>query len=73
MNFFFNLFNLQKDQISVKPTVVSQCSATSRLAQILDGLLRPVIQRHAEPTTFINGADFIRKLNRYADEQHRLH
>ena len=58
--------------MSVKPIIVSQCSATSRLARFLDGLLRPVIQRQAECTTFVNGADFIRKLIRYTDEQHPL-
>jgi len=52
--------------------IVSQCSATSRLNHFLDKLLRPVIERQAQWTTFKNGADFIRKLNQYTEEKHRL-
>ncbi len=50
--------------------IVSQGSTTSRLAQFLDKLLRPVFQRQAASTTFANGADFIRKLNQYTEEKH---
>jgi len=52
--------------------IVSPCSATSRLAYFLDKLLRPVLERQAQWTTFMNGADFIRKLNQYTEEKHRL-
>ncbi len=52
----------------------SQRSITSQLAQFLDKLLRPVIQRNAKPTTFVNGADFLRKFNQYiTDGKHHLH
>lgn len=50
-----------------------QRSATSRLGQYLDQLLRPTVHRHMEYTTFLNGADFIRKLNEYTtDKKHRI-
>lgn len=39
----------------------------------MDDLLRPVIERQTESIAFSNGADFIRKLNQYTDEEHRLH
>ena len=52
--------------------IVSQNSATYRLGNFLDGLLRPVLQRHAEPTAFVDGADFMRQFNHYAFEEHRL-
>ncbi|CAF4455542.1 unnamed protein product [Rotaria socialis] len=61
----------QKNNLSVKPIVVTQRSATSRLGQFLDQLLRPTAHRHMEYTTFLNGADFIRKLNEYTtDKEH---
>ncbi|CAF2260260.1 unnamed protein product [Rotaria magnacalcarata] len=63
----------QKNHLSVKPIVVMQRSATSRLGQFLDQLLRPTVHRHMEYTTFRNGADFIRKLNEYTtDKEHRI-
>ncbi|CAF1602325.1 unnamed protein product [Rotaria magnacalcarata] len=63
----------QKNNLSVKPIVVMQRSATSRLGQFLDQLLRPTVHRHMEYTTFLNGADFIRKLNEYTtDKEHRI-
>jgi hypothetical protein len=42
------------------------------LGQFLDGLIRPVVQRQTEAITFMNGADFIRKLDRYTNEQRRF-
>ncbi|CAF1155126.1 unnamed protein product [Rotaria sordida] len=61
-----------KNTLTVKPIIVSQCSATSRIAQFLDRLIRPVVERSTNSTTFMNGADFMRKLNRYVDDEHRL-
>lgn len=57
----------------MKPVVVAQRSATSGIAQFLDQLLRPVVQRRTEPTTFATGSDFIRKLNESIETVHRLH
>ncbi|CAF4561267.1 unnamed protein product [Rotaria sp. Silwood2] len=63
----------QKDDLFVQPVVVTQHSATARLAHFLDQLLRPVVERQLASTTFVNGADFIRKLNDYIEQpQHRL-
>ncbi|CAF1307631.1 unnamed protein product, partial [Rotaria sordida] len=64
--------NIEKNTLTVKPIIVSQCSATSRIAQFLDRLIRPVVERSTNSTTFMNGADFMRKLNRYVDDEHRL-
>jgi hypothetical protein len=57
----------------LKPIVVAQRSATTTLAQFLEQLLRPVVQRHIESTTFANGTDFIRKVSESTDSVHRLH
>ena len=71
---FLVSFLFQKDKsFSVKPIVVMQRSATCKLAHYLDQLLRPFIQRHLESALFLNGADFIRKLNSYTEQKvHQL-
>ena len=57
----------------MQPVIVAQQrSATSPLAYFLNQLLRPVVDRHVHSTTFMNGSDFMRKLQHYANEQHRL-
>lgn len=48
-------------------------SATSRLAHFLDQLLRPIVQRHSQGTTFTNGTDFIYKLNEFTTDKKRFH
>jgi hypothetical protein len=52
--------------------VAQQRSATSPLAYFLQRLLRPVVDRQTHSTTFANGSDVMRKLQHYANEQHRL-
>ena len=56
----------------MKPVVTSARSPISRIAQFLNKILRSVIRRHAQPTSFINGADFMRKLHRYTVDEHQL-
>ncbi|CAF1526409.1 unnamed protein product [Adineta steineri] len=61
----------KKNDISLKAIIAvsSKSSITSRLSQFLDELLRPTIQRAIEPTTFINGTDFLQKLNVYVNNK----
>ncbi|CAF2844990.1 unnamed protein product [Rotaria sp. Silwood2] len=64
----------QNKGLRVQPVVVAQHSITAELAHFLDQLLRPIVQRQLESTTFVNGADFIQKLNDYIEKsEHRLH
>lgn len=56
----------------MKPIVVARKSATSRLASFLDQLLRPAIQRHEQSTAFIDGTDFIRKLDEFSLDKKRF-
>ncbi|CAF1450822.1 unnamed protein product, partial [Adineta steineri] len=59
------------NDISLKAIIAvsSKSSITSRLSQFLDELLRPIIQRAIEPTAFINGTDFLQKLNVYVNNK----
>ncbi|CAF2924731.1 unnamed protein product [Rotaria sp. Silwood2] len=66
--YFLPDVSLKSNELSVQPIVVTQHSATVRLAHFLDQLLRPIIQRQLESLTFENGADFIRKLNNYIEQ-----
>ncbi|CAF4090289.1 unnamed protein product [Rotaria sordida] len=52
----------QKNHLLVQPIVVTKHSATAQLAYFLDQLLRPIVQRQLESTTFRNGGDFIRNI-----------
>ncbi|CAF1346300.1 unnamed protein product [Rotaria sordida] len=52
----------QENHLLVQPIVVTKHSATAQLAYFLDQLLRPIVQRQLESTTFQNGADFIRNM-----------
>ena len=56
----------------MKPSVVCQHSATSRLGQFLDRLLRPVIEHSIQSITFVHGADFIRKLTYFTENKQRF-
>ncbi|CAF3974076.1 unnamed protein product [Rotaria sordida] len=53
--------------ITVQPVVVAQHSETIRIAHFLDELLRPDVRRELDQFTFVNGVDFIRKLNDYIE------
>ncbi|CAF1505365.1 unnamed protein product, partial [Adineta steineri] len=61
----------KRNDISLKAIITgsSKSSITSRLSQFLDELLRPITQRAIEPTTFINGIDFLQKLNLYINDK----
>ncbi|CAF4217810.1 unnamed protein product, partial [Adineta steineri] len=61
----------KKNDTSLKAIIAvsSKYSITSRLSQFLDELLRPIIQRAIEPTTFMNGTDFLQKLNVYVNNK----
>ncbi|CAF4274256.1 unnamed protein product, partial [Adineta steineri] len=61
----------KKNDISLKAIIAasSKSSITSRLSQFLDELLRPIIQRAIEPTIFMNGTDFLQKLNVYVNNK----
>ncbi|CAF1520348.1 unnamed protein product, partial [Adineta steineri] len=61
----------KKNDISLKAIIAvsSKSSITSRLSQFLDELLRPIIQRAIEPTTFMNGTNFLQKLNVYVNNK----
>lgn len=52
--------------------MIAHRSATSNIAQYLDGLLRPIVQRSIYSTRFANGADFMRKFHQYGYMERRL-
>ena len=54
------------------PVIPSQYSATWKIAQYVDRLLRPFVARIIQSRTFHDEADFIQKLNSHAYTQHRL-
>ncbi|CAF3228087.1 unnamed protein product [Rotaria sp. Silwood2] len=66
--YFLPNVSLKSNELSIQPIVVAQRSATARLAYFLEQLLRPIILRQLETTTFQSGADFIRKLNDYLEQ-----
>ena len=57
--------------MKLMPIVFAQDTATHRLAQYLDQLLRPIIELHTKSRTFINGSDFLRKFHDYIDGNKR--
>lgn len=60
----------------MKPIVVAsqRYSATARLARFLDQLLRPLVRCYSQAVTFINGADFLRKLHEHIqNKKHQFH
>ncbi|CAF4210878.1 unnamed protein product, partial [Adineta steineri] len=61
----------KRNDISLKAIIAgsSKSSIPPRLSQFLDELLRPITQRAIEPTTFINGIDFLKKLNLYINDK----
>ncbi|CAM2723375.1 unnamed protein product [Rotaria socialis] len=59
--------------LDVKPMVmVTKQSATYRLGQFIDSILRTVINIHRQGRMFSNGSDFLRKFHEYIDRTHRL-
>lgn len=52
--------------------ITSKRSATSRVSQFLDQLLRSFVEPQVQSTIFVNGADFMRQLIQYTDKEHRL-
>ncbi|CAF1049326.1 unnamed protein product [Rotaria sordida] len=54
--------------MTVHPMVAAQNSETVRIAQFLDDVLRPNVSLDIDRYTFVNGTDFIRKLNDYIEE-----
>jgi hypothetical protein len=58
--------------ITVLPMISSQRSATSKIANYLNELLGPFVNGKTRSTTFSNETDFSRKLNHYANTEHRL-
>ena len=52
--------------------IPSQHSATWKIANYLNRLLRPFVNGKTRSTTFSNETDFIRKLTHYAHTEHRL-
>ena len=52
--------------------ISSHHSATTSIAKYLNRLVRPVMTRHMDRTTFINEADFIQKLHYYTYKEHYL-
>jgi len=69
----FLVLSLQRNGLTLKPIVVARKSSISRLGHFLDQLLRPVIQRHTQSTTFTDGSDFIYKLNGFTLDKKRFH
>ena len=66
MIFVFTLINTQIDT-PLRPIVSSIRAAATGVSQFLDITLRPLFDQLAKQTTFINGIDFIRKLENYRD------
>jgi len=51
----------------LRPIVASIHAAATGLSRFLDLTLRPLFDRVARSTTFINGIDFVRQLEQYRD------
>ena len=54
------------------PMIPSRYSATWKIGQFLNRLLRPFVARIIQSRSFVDEADLIQKLNAYALTQHRL-
>ena len=54
------------------PVIPSRHSATWKIGQYLNRLLRPFVARIIRSRSFVDEADLIQKLNAYAVTQHRL-
>ncbi|CAF1392968.1 unnamed protein product [Adineta steineri] len=59
--------------IQVKPMIIAHRSATSKIAQYLKQLLRPLVVRYIHQRVFVNEADFIQKLLAYTEKDRHLH
>ncbi|CAF2806208.1 unnamed protein product [Rotaria sp. Silwood2] len=70
--FLPNISTLNENQMSLVPTVTSQYSATWKIAKYLNKLLRPYADGVLRSTSFTDETDFIRKLYRFANVEHRL-
>lgn len=57
---------LQATEISLVPYITSQYSATWKISEYLNELLRPFVDSMVQDTTFRDEPDFMRKLNQYA-------
>ncbi|CAF1317143.1 unnamed protein product [Adineta steineri] len=58
--------------IQVEPMIIAHHSATSKIAEYLTQLLRPVTARHIYERLYINEADFIQKLLAYTEKERNL-
>ncbi|CAF1249427.1 unnamed protein product [Adineta ricciae] len=58
----------EKSEVSVKPCIVTRKSITTRLAQFLEDLLQPAVERHMANTSFENSADFLQQFHQYIEE-----
>ncbi|CAF3411863.1 unnamed protein product [Rotaria socialis] len=56
----------------LKLMIVAKDSATWKIGLYLDQLLRPFVTKILQQTTFRDEADFMRQLNIYSHDQHRL-
>lgn len=60
------------NEVSLVPYITSKHSPTWKIAKFLNKILRPFVDDILRSTTFRDEIDFIRKLNNYANIDHRL-
>lgn len=54
----------------MRPIIASMHGPTTRLSKFLNDLLAPIFLKVARQTTFINGIDVVRKLEKYVTDGH---
>ncbi|CAF3740877.1 unnamed protein product [Rotaria sp. Silwood1] len=72
--YLYFLPNISKDNTNILlvPFIATDYSVTWNIGKYLNQLLRPIVDNILRATTFYDEADFIRKLNHYANIEHRL-
>ena len=56
----------------MRPIVSSTNGPSTGVSRFLDQLLRPLFDHVSKETTFVNGIDLVRKLEKYHDDGHLL-
>ena len=58
--------------MSVIPIIVSKHGPTWKIGHFINDILQPFVTKILQPTLFRDEVDLIRKLNQYAQKEHRL-
>ena len=52
--------------------IVSKHGPTWKISHFINDILQPFVTKILQPTLFLDEVDLIRKLNQYAQKEHRL-